>query len=161
MDFDDHRQIERLIYLYPYHLDEGRFDELGQLFGHADLYIGDELAASRDPVAVAELWSRFVRLYPNGTPRTRHMATNLLIEDDGPARARAHSYVLVVQHTPGALLAPIIAGDYLDRFAKVGGTWRFTERRIGNDLFGDLSHHLLQPIDIGTDIRPQRWGDRP
>ncbi len=160
MEFEDHRQIERLIYLYPYHLDEGRFDRLGELFAHADLYIGGELAASSDPVTVAGLWARFVRLYPNGTPRTRHVATNVIIEDDGPDRARAHSYVLVLQHTPGALLAPIIAGDYLDRFARVDGVWRFTERHVGDDLFGDLSHHLLQPIEVRTDIRPQRWEDR-
>ena len=111
--------------------------------------------------AVVELWRRFVRIHPNGTPRTRHIATNLIIDDDGPDKARAHSYILVVQHTAGAPLAPVIAGDYLDRFAKVDGTWRFTERRIGNDLFGDLSRHLLQPIEVAPDIRPQRWEDLP
>jgi hypothetical protein len=161
VDFDDHRQIERLIYLYPLHLDEGRFDRLGELFALADLYIGDELTVSCDPAAVADLWRRFVRIYPTGNPRTRHIVTNLIIEDDGPGRARAHSYVLVVQHTPAALLAPIIAGDYLDRFATVDGAWRFTERRIGNDLFGDLSQHLLQPMEVASDIRPQRWEDPP
>ena len=36
-------------------------------------------------------------------------------------------------------------------------TWRFTERRVGNDLFGDMSHHLLEPMDTSGDIRPQRW----
>ena len=161
MDFDDHREIERLIFLYPYHLDEGRFDRMAQLFADADLYIGEEIVASSDPRAVVELWARFVRRYANGTPRTRHIATNVLIEDDGPDRARAYSYVLVVQHTPAALLAPVIAGDYLDRFAKVDGRWRFTERRIGNDLFGDLSHHLLEPIQVTSDIRPQRWDESP
>ena len=56
-------------------------------------------------------------------------------------------------------LAPVIAGDYLDRFAKVDGTWRFTERRIGNDLFGDLSDHLLEPIEVASD-RSGRSGGR-
>src|SRR4051812_39411691 len=161
MDFDDHRQIERLIYLYPYHLDEGRFDLMAELFSDADLYIGGELVAHHDPDSVVELWNRYIRVYPNGTPRTRHIATNLLIEDDGPDHARAHSYILVVQHAPGASLAPIIAGDYLDWFAKVDGAWRFTERHIGNDLFGDLSHHLLRPMDVVDDIPPQRWPERP
>src|SRR4051794_35528959 len=161
MDFDDYRQIERLVFSYPYHLDEGRFDRLGELFADADLFIGDELAAHHDPAAVGDLWRRFVRLHPNGTPRTRHIASNLIIDDDGPGRARAHSYILVVQQTSAARLAPIIAGDYLDRFAKAGGVWRFTERRIGNDLFGDLSQHLLQPMHVSSDIRPQRWEDLP
>ena len=161
MNFGDYQQIQRLIYLYPYFLDGGRFDELGRLFAHADLYVGDELAAHHDPAAVAALWERWIRVYPNGTPRTRHIATNLLVDDDGAAHARAHSYVLVIQQVSGEPLAPIIAGDYLDRFVKVDDAWRFAERRIGNDLFGDLSHHLLQPMDVIEDIRPQGWPESP
>lgn len=155
--FDDHRQIERLIYLYPYYLDDGRFAELAELFADADLYVGDELVARRDPAAIVGLWNRYVRIHPNGTPRTHHIATNVIIDDDGPGRARAHSYILVVQHAGVFPLQPITAGDYLDRFAEVDGTWRFTERRIGNDLFGDLSHHLLEPMEASGEIRPQRW----
>lgn len=157
MTCDDHRQIERLIYLYPYYLDDGRFSDLGELFADADLYVGDELVARRDPAAITALWRRYVRIHPNGTPRTHHIATNVIIDDDGPDRARGHSYILVVQHAGAFPLQPITAGDYLDRFAKVDGTWRFAERRIGNDLFGDLSHHLLEPMDTAGENRPQRW----
>jgi hypothetical protein len=155
--FDDYRQIERLIYLYPYCLDDGRFAEMGALFADADVYVGPDLVAHDDAAAVAELWARYVRIHPNGTPRTHHIATNLLIEDDGPGRAKAYSYILVVQHAAGFPLQPITAGDYLDRFAKTGGSWRFTERRVGNDLFGEMSHHLLEPVDTPDRIRPQRW----
>ncbi|MGI6873383.1 nuclear transport factor 2 family protein [Amycolatopsis sp. 3B14] len=154
---DDHRQIERLVHLYPYYLDDGRFTELGELFADADLYVGEDLVAQRDPAAVTALWQRFVRVHPNGTPRTRHIVSNLLVDDDGPDRARAYSSVLVVQHAGTFPLQPVIAGDYLDRFAKVDGRWRFTERRIGNDLFGDLSRHLLEPMTARDDVLPQRW----
>lgn len=157
MEFDDYRQIERLIYLYPYYLDDGRFAEMGELFADADVYVGPDLVAHHDAAAVAELWARYVRIHSNGTPRTHHIATNLLIEDDGPGLAKAHSYILVVQHADGFSLQPITAGGYLDRFAKIGGTWRFSERRVGNDLFGDMGHHLLEPMNASADIRPQRW----
>lgn len=157
IEFDDYCQIERLIYLYPYYLDDGRFAEMGELFADADLYVGPRLVARHDAAAAAALWARYVRIHPNGTPRTHHIATNLLIEDDGPGRARAHSYILVVQHAEGFPLQPITAGDYLDRFAKTGGSWRFTERKVGNDLFGDMSHHLLEPMDTPGHIQPQRW----
>ncbi|MBY8856834.1 nuclear transport factor 2 family protein [Nocardia sp. CA2R105] len=157
MDEADYRRIERLILMYPYYLDDGRFDDMGKLFADADVYIGSELAASKDPAAVAALWRRYVRIHSNGTPRTHHIATNIIVDEEGPERARAHSYILVVQHAAGFPLQPITAGDYLDRFAKSDGTWRFIERRVGNDLFGNLSHHLIEPMAAGTDIAPQRW----
>ncbi len=62
--FDDYRQIERLIYLYPYYLDDGRFAEMGELFADADLYVGTNLVAHRDAAAVAEVWAR------TGSPRS-------------------------------------------------------------------------------------------
>jgi hypothetical protein len=37
---------------------------------------------------------------------------------------------------------PIVAGNYLDRFERVDGEWRFTERVFDPRLLGDLSHHL-------------------
>lgn len=157
IDAEDHRQIERLVHLYAYYLDDGRFTELGELFADADLYVGSDLVARRDPATVTALWQRYVRIHANGTPRTHHIATNLIVDDLGPDCARAHSYVLVVQHTGSFPLQPITAGDYLDKFARKDGRWRFTQRRIGNDLFGDLSHHLLEHMDTPDGNRPQRW----
>ncbi|MFF2027762.1 nuclear transport factor 2 family protein [Rhodococcus koreensis] len=157
LSFEDYHQIQNLIHRYPQLLDSGRFDEMGELFARADIYIGGELVIRNDPRAVADLWSRYVRIYPNGTPRTHHVATNLLIEADGPGTIRAHSYVLVVQNPPGVPLTPITAGDYLDRFVKDGDTWCFSERHVGNDLFGDMSHHLLEPMSFDPDARPQQW----
>jgi hypothetical protein len=48
----------------------------------------------------------------------------------------------VLQARPDFPLQPIIAGQYADRFAKLGGAWRFTERIIHPDLIGDLSRHM-------------------
>jgi hypothetical protein len=42
----------------------------------------------------------------------------------------------------GQGLHPILAGDYLDRFERVDGAWRFTERVFDPRLFGDLSRHM-------------------
>ena len=42
-------------------------------------------------------------------------------------------------------LQPIIAGRYSDRFERVDGVWRFSERIIHPELYGDLSHHLRGP----------------
>jgi hypothetical protein len=45
---------------------------------------------------------------------------------------------------PGLPLQPIITGSYRDRFEKVDGAWRFSERRELVGETGDLSAHLLR-----------------
>lgn len=157
MDPHDHQSIEQLLYRYPYYLDAGMFDEMGELFTFADVYIAGELRISRNGREVADLWRQSVRIFANGTPCTRHLIVNPLIEKDGPDRARAHSSVLVVQAPDGRDMRLVTAGDYLDRFEKIGGAWRFTERWVGNDLFGDMSRHLTRPMPVQGELRPQRW----
>jgi hypothetical protein len=140
MNADDYFAIQNLIHRYPYHLDRGELDTMAALFAHADVYMGERHVVRSDPAGVAQAFRDFLQLY-DGSPRTRHITSNLIIEADGPDRARASSYVMVFQQTKALPLQPIIGGDYHDRFEKVSGVWRFAERRIGNDLFGDLSAH--------------------
>jgi 3-phenylpropionate/cinnamic acid dioxygenase small subunit len=87
-----------------------------------------------------------VILYEDGTPRTKHVISNLVVDvDDGSTHASARSYFTVLQATDGVPLQPIIAGRYEDQFEKVDGTWRFSERIIHPDLHGDLSKHMRGP----------------
>jgi len=69
--------------------------------------------------------------------------TNLSIEVVETAdTASARSYYTVLQATPALGLQPIVAGRYEDRFVRIRGTWRFTERFVHVDLVGDLSQHV-------------------
>ena len=82
-------------------------------------------------------------VYEDGTPRTKHLTTNLIVDaDEGTGRAAARSYVTVFQARPGLALQAIMSGRYQDRFERRDGHWRFTERRVRIDLVGDLSGHL-------------------
>ena len=102
-------------------------------------------AASQDIADIEAMYTQFTRVYPEtGTPRTRHVTSNVIIEPDGEEAARAQSYILVHQATDTLALQPIIGGRYYDRFVKVNAAWRFSERRMEMDLFGNLSAHLLQ-----------------
>ena len=155
---EDYFAIQNLIYQYARFLDLGDYSSVGSLFAHADVYVQETLLASSDPDKIAHEWRRHTFQYQNGTPRTRHLTTNVIIEADGENRARAESYVMVFQQTRSLPLQPIIGGDYLDRFAKVNGTWRFVERRVGNEMFGNLSEHLRIPITMPDgERRPQEW----
>jgi 3-phenylpropionate/cinnamic acid dioxygenase small subunit len=135
----DYQEIKNLIYSYAYHLDHGDLKRMSQLFSHATVYMSDRVIKS-DPAAVENAFADFIRLY-SGVPRTRHVMSNIIITPERIDRAHSTNYVMVFQQTDVLPLQPIIGGDYRDRFAKVDGVWRFVERRISNDLFGNLSAH--------------------
>jgi ketosteroid isomerase-like protein len=145
MTADDYFAIQNLIYRYCDRIDRGDFAGIAQLFAHAEIHVPALPAPVRGVAAIEAMYTQFTRLYPEtGTPRTRHVTSNVIIEPDGTDAARAQSYVLVHQATDVLPLQPIIGGRYYDRFAKTEGAWRFTERRMEMDLFGNLSAHLLQ-----------------
>jgi ketosteroid isomerase-like protein len=145
MTADDYFAIQNLIYRYCDRIDRGDFAGIAQLFAHAEIHVPALPEPVRGVAAIEAMYTQFTRLYPEtGTPRTRHVTSNVIIEPDGADAARAQSYVLVHQATDVLPLQPIIGGRYYDRFAKAEGAWRFTERRMEMDLFGNLSAHLLQ-----------------
>jgi hypothetical protein len=84
-----------------------------------------------------------VVLYEDGTPRTKHLVTNIIVEvDEEAGTAAARSYVTALQALPDLPLQPIVSGRYHDRFERRDGRWRFVERRVHIDLVGDVSCHL-------------------
>jgi ketosteroid isomerase-like protein len=150
MTTDDYFAIQNLVYSYCHRIDRGDFAGVGELFAHADIIVPASAAPVRGAQAIHDMYATFTRRYPDGnTPKTAHVTSNLIIEADGADAARAQSYFLVHQATEALPLQPIIGGRYFDRFARVAGAWRFSERRIEIDLMGNLSAHMLQGIDAG------------
>src|SRR6201997_5264883 len=101
-----------------------------------------------DSAAMLSLWRGMVIVYPDGTPRTKHVVTNPIIDvDDEPGTATCRSYYTVLQQTDDFPLQVIVAGRYHDRFERVDGHWRFCYRDYSMiDQVGELSHHLSQRI---------------
>ena len=146
-DAIDYFEIQNLLHRYSDAVDRGAFEEVGEMFRHADVYFpGDEAPAVKagtgDFGAHLTRWTR--RFPETGTPRTRHLCTNLIIDLDDDRHARTQTYFVVFQGTDTLPLQPIITGGYRDRFEKVDGGWRFVERREFVGETGDLSAHLLQ-----------------
>jgi len=153
---DDWHAIETLIMTYAERVDLGDFAGVAALFEHATYRAvhGGEITSQEGAAAVLATFETMVRRYDDGTPRTKHVTTNVVVEIDGDT-ATARSYYTVFQQTDVLALQPIIAGRYHDRFARVGGAWRFADRLIFSDLIGDLSQHLL--VDVyatGPDRSP-------
>ncbi|MCE3032835.1 nuclear transport factor 2 family protein [Streptomyces sp. CMSTAAHL-2] len=93
--------------------------------------------------AVERMLRDTVILYEDGTPRTHHAVSNLVVEvDEELGVATARSCVTVFQALPGLPLQVIAAGRYEDRFARRGGRWGFVERRVRIRLVGEVRGHL-------------------
>lgn len=154
------REIEHLLHRYADALDDGDLDAVADLLAEATVRdpSGAAIASGRDEVRA--LYEATTRLYPDGTPRTHHVITNVIIEVDpaDPDRATGRARFTVLQATDGLALQPIIAGRYADRFERVDGTWRFVERVMQPTLLGDLTHHLLFDPDLLDQGAPD---DRP
>ena len=134
--------IAALIYEYAERIDAGDLAGVAALFAQAT-YRSRQGGAYRGRDAVLAVLGERVILYPDGTPRTKHVTTNLVIERDAAAAtATARSYFTVYQQVEGGPLQAIVAGRYHDRFVRDGGTWCFADRLIHVDLVGDLSRHL-------------------
>ena len=140
----DADEIRDLLFAYCWHMDRGEFDALGALFAHAS--VGDGSApdgpALTGAEAIAALYRDRCILYDDGTPRTKHLCANAIVElDDDLQRATSRSYFLVEQQLDDFPLQPIVGGRYHDHFERAGGQWRFTQRRFFVDLVGDVGRH--------------------
>jgi 3-phenylpropionate/cinnamic acid dioxygenase small subunit len=137
-----HDAIAALIFTYAERIDAGDLAGVAALFAEAS-YRSAHGGTYRGRDAVLAVLSEKVILYGDGTPRTKHLTTNLIIEIDAAGdRAAARSYFTVLQSTERLPLQPVVTGRYHDRFVREAGVWRFDDRLILIDLTGDLLQHL-------------------
>jgi 3-phenylpropionate/cinnamic acid dioxygenase small subunit len=138
--------IPNLLYRYADAIDGARFDEAAAMFDHGRIVAMGHEFKGRD--SIVAMWRTWLKLYECGTPRTRHIMTNPIIElaDDGQS-ARCRSQWTVLQSAPGFPLQVVATGRYEDRLMLVDGAWRFSERNYARtDLAGDSSAHTLQSL---------------
>lgn len=147
---DSARAIENLLYTYAERIDAGDLEGLAELFAHGRIQASadapaEKAVAGRD--AVLALYRASTRIYPDGSPHTRHLTSNAIIEvATGGQTAKARSCYTVFQQVDDFPLQPIIAGRYHDTFQLLDGRWFFDTRIMLVDLIGDLSRHLLYEL---------------
>jgi ketosteroid isomerase-like protein len=140
---DAHDAIRNLLGTYCDLMDAGDFAGLATLFADATLADehGNVFATGTDEVQA--MWEQQTILY-DGSPRTRHITANPVIEiDEVDGVAACNSSYIVFQGTDDMPLQPIISGRYEDLFYLGGdGSWHWQHRAYAVDHLGDLSHHL-------------------
>jgi 3-phenylpropionate/cinnamic acid dioxygenase small subunit len=141
---DARGEIENLLYRYAERIDAGDFAGVAKLFAHAEIRVAGTDAVTRGEEAIRKLYESTTRLYECGTPKTKHVVTNAVVEvDEGAGRATSRSCFTVMQQTRELPLQVIITGRYRDSFEQADGAWRFATREMVLEQFGDLSHHLF------------------
>ena len=144
---DRARAIENLLHTYAERIDAGDLEAVADLFTHGRIATSENASPERTfegRAAVLALYRGSMRIYDDGSPHTRHVTTNSIIEvAEGANAASARSYYTVLQRTDSLPLQPIIAGHYHDTFQRIDGRWWFDTRIMFIDLVGDLGQHLL------------------
>lgn len=142
-------EILNLVYRYPELIDSGDFEAVGRYFADATLVFELPDGSVSELVGSAAVQANFEentqRFPDDGTPHTRHVITNPIVEvDEAADTATCRYYITVFQRTDDFPLQPVWANRYEDRLRRVGGAWRLERRRGFDHLPGDISHHLLR-----------------
>ena len=136
-----HAAVETLIFTYAERVDLGDFEGAGEVFAHGGRQFGTDGTPLGGPELAEALRSSF-RLH-DGSPRTKHVTTNVLIDPDEEAgTATARSYFAVTLATRELPIQIIAAGRYHDAFERVDGAWRFRSRVILLDHQDAIEHHV-------------------
>lgn len=143
---DDAREIENLLYTYAERIDAGDLDGVAALFEHgriAGMENGPPETVFEGTTRVRQMYDMATRLYDDGTPKTKHLTSNVQIYvDENAGTARGSAYYCVTQATPDLPLQVIVTGHYRDTFHRIDGVWWFDTRTMYVDQVGDTSHHL-------------------
>lgn len=139
--------IKRLLATYVHYLDDGKFSEIAALMAHSTFRVLADIASGRDEIEA--FLTRGVQRHADGTPRTWHSVSNVLVNVDASCeRASSVSYFTVHQELAGFPLQPICTGRYEDTFERRDGEWRFASRVVAPRHFGDITRHVGAPLDL-------------
>jgi len=138
-------EIPVLLARYADAFDAGDFDGAARLFDGGCVVVGGEDVVGA--IEIAAMWRAHVHIYADGTPRTRHLVSNvaIMVSPDGRT-AECRSQWTVLQQLSGEPLKLVGTGRYEDLFRQDGQRWTFARRTYGPvDFWGDAAGHLKAP----------------
>lgn len=147
VDPADRDAVVALLCAYADAIDDGDFEGVATLLAEAVVETADGTVVAEGRDAVLALYRSTTRRHADGTPRTAHLVTNIVVvPGPQPDELVVRSRFVVLQATGTLPLQPVVAGRYVDTFARRAGEWRFARRRMVPALWGDVSDHLtFQP----------------
>jgi 3-phenylpropionate/cinnamic acid dioxygenase small subunit len=121
----DEWAINRLLVRYCRYLDDGRYDDLAELFTPDGVL---------DAMGVrAEGRSAVREFFPTeapavGRPSSCHLLSNVMVDIDGDS-ARAESNWTLIQRDETGQMGIVLAGRYSDELQQIDGEWYLSHRR--------------------------------
>ncbi|GAB3309408.1 nuclear transport factor 2 family protein [Epidermidibacterium keratini] len=129
---EDLHELQQLRATYCQHLDDGRWEELADLFTADGAFVGLATARGR-----SELIEFFAGLQDGPLSAWWHFSANETLEIDGD-RASGQTWLWQPCVVDGE--SQIAAGRYADQMAReADGRWRFVERRVTFFWWGPLA----------------------
>jgi len=130
----DVEEIIALVHSYALLLDGGDTEAVVALFEHSTLRSEPNGSSLRGSDEIRPVYER---LTADGAPPTKHLLTNLTVDvEAGLSSATSHCYWTVLRQVSNTGIDVMLSGQYVDRFEKVDGRWRFADRLITVDLVG-------------------------
>lgn len=140
-------EILHLMNQYVFTFDTGDINGFAELFEYAE-WVVEGTPSRWGRQGALDMYAN-IKLYGDGTPKTKHLINNVeLLIDEGAGTASSECYVTVLQQTPKFPLQTIFCGHYFDNFARSGDRWRFAKRVIRSPLVGDLTAHVKELSSI-------------
>ncbi len=120
----DKDEIRELLARYCFALDDGRFEEMAELFVPDGVWeTGFGTGRGRTGiVAQAE------RILAGEKPRRVHLTSNIVIDLEGDTAAARSNWLMFANSPAGPVIG--FGGSYFDQLVKVEGRWFFHHRRI-------------------------------
>lgn len=130
---EDLHALGQLRATYCQHLDDGRWEDLADLFTADGAFVGLSTARGRE-----NLISFFSGLQEGSLTSWWHFSSNetLEIDEADPDLATGQTWLFQPCVVDGE--SHVAAGRYTDRMRRVDGSWRFEERKVTFFWWGEL-----------------------
>src|SRR4051812_15583476 len=109
--------VTNLLYRYGELMDLGDFEAVADLLADVVITVEGAPGSFRGRPAILSMYVDGPRRYDDGTPHTRHLISNPIVDvDDAAGTATVRSSYTVFQQVEDLPLQPIIIGRYHDTF---------------------------------------------
>jgi len=137
------QEIEQLFYRYAYGIDAGDFDGVAKMLKNASIHAVDGDILAQGSQQIKQFYVKIIMIHAStGTPRTQHVVSNILIQNESKDLLKATANYSVFQKVNNDKIEAIICGQYHSSFKPGEHGWEFYQHQTIPLMVGDMTNHL-------------------